>query len=282
MQRIVKGLSATLQHTFYVDGVATNPTPDTATVGITRDNGTVLVASGTAATEAGTGVVTYTLTPAQTALLDILTVSWTATFGGQSQTFPDTVEVAGGVLFAIADARALSPLNDAVKYTTQRIVTARTVAEGRLESRCAVAFVPRYARDFFDGTGGTALMLPPRTTAIRSVKVDGVAVTDISGIRLARTGRASWSSGWASGDSNYEIAYEHGFNDGVMRMEAGVHALTLAKHHLVHGPIDDRATNVVTEDASFALATPGMRGSYFGLPDVDAFVNHANLNVAVA
>lgn len=282
MQRIVRGLSSTLSHTFYSDGVATNPSPDTATVGITRDDGTVLVASGTAATEGGTGVVTYTLTPAQTALLDILSVSWTATFGGQAQTFTDTVEIAGGVLFAISDARLFSPLEDTVKYTTSRIVTARTVAEGRLESRCGVAFVPRYAREFFDGTGGRGLMLPPRTTAIRSVKVDGVAVTDISGIRLARTGRASWASGWARGDSNYEIVYEHGFDDGATRMEAGIHALTLAKHHLVHGPIDDRATNVVTEDASFALATPGMRGSSFGLPDVDAFVKHANLNVGVA
>src|SRR5215217_5884268 len=103
MERIAQGRSATLTHTFYVDGVATNPSPDTATVAITRADGTALVPAG-AVTDAGTGVVTLTLTPTETALLDTLKVTWTASFGGQSQGFTDYVEVAGGFLFSLSQA----------------------------------------------------------------------------------------------------------------------------------------------------------------------------------
>jgi hypothetical protein len=97
LQRIAQGRSATLTHTFLSGGVAADPIPDTATIAITRADGTVLAASSPA-TEAGTGKVTVTLTPAQTALLDTLTLTWTATFGGQSQPFVDYVEVAGGFI----------------------------------------------------------------------------------------------------------------------------------------------------------------------------------------
>jgi hypothetical protein len=69
VQRIVRGRSATLTHTFYSDAAATDPSPDVTTVTITRADGTAVVTAA-ATTEAGTGVVTYTVTPAQTALLD--------------------------------------------------------------------------------------------------------------------------------------------------------------------------------------------------------------------
>src|SRR4051812_24613083 len=108
MERIVQGRSATLAQTFQSNGIFTDPSPDTATVTITRDDGTTVV-SGATATDAGTGQVTYTVTPAQTALLDGWTVTWTATFGGQAQTFKQRVEVAGDVLFSVADALAVAP-----------------------------------------------------------------------------------------------------------------------------------------------------------------------------
>jgi hypothetical protein len=128
LQRIVRGRSATLTHTFYSDATATDPSPDTTTVTITRADGTAVV-TGAAATEAGTGVVTYTVTPAQTALLDRWTVTWTATFGGQSQPFVSYVEVAGDVLFSLAEARAVAPLNNTTTYTTAAIVAMRTSVE---------------------------------------------------------------------------------------------------------------------------------------------------------
>ena len=281
MQRIVQGLGATLSHVFYVDGVATNPSPDTATVSITGDDGTVIVAS-TAATEAGTGVVTYTVTPAHTADLDIWSVRWTATIGGQAQTFTDIVEVAGGVLFTIAQARALSPLSSAVTYPTASIVEARTMVETALEDACGVAFVPRYYKQRVSGSGRSTLMLRPRLRTIRSVTVDDVAITQsyVDTMRVLPTGEAYYPSYWTRGTSNLEIAYEHGHDYPPPRVSQA--ALLWAKNHLVKGPIDDRTTSLQSEDGTYALATPGLRGSWTGIPEVDAVIQQYSLEVGVA
>ena len=45
----------------------------------------------------------------------------------------------------------------------------------------------------------------------------------------------------------------------------------LAEHHIVQGPIDDRATQRASEFGPVNLATPGLFGSRFGIPVVDAF-----------
>ena len=51
------------------------------------------------------------------------------------------------MLFTVAQARAMSPLADTVKYSTQKIIDARTLVETALEDACGVAFVPRYRRE---------------------------------------------------------------------------------------------------------------------------------------
>lgn len=283
MQRIVRGLSATLSYTFYSDGTATNPSPDATTVTITRDDGTAIV-TGAAATEGATaGVVTYTLTPAQTATLDILTVAWTATFGGQAQTFTDIVEVAGGVLFTIAQARAVSPLNDTSTYTTARIVEARTMVETALEDACGVAFVPRYKRQFVSGNGRSTVILPPRTTAIRSVTLDGAVVSQgyVDTMRLLPTGEVYYPSWWSQGYANYEIAFEHGYDYPPPRVTHA--ALKLAKRYLVDSPVSDRATTLTTEDGTTQfLVTAGVRQAVFDIPEANAVVDQYSLNVTVA
>lgn len=281
MQRIVRGISATLTHTFYVDGVATDPSPDTATVTITRDDGTAIVTdAGT--TNAGVGVVSYTLTPAQTATLDTFTVTWKATIGGQLQSFTDVVEVAGGVLFTINQARALSALASTTTYPTAKIIEARTMVETALEDACEVAFVPRYGKVTVSGYGLSTIRLPARVRSIRSVKLDGVAVssTDLATIRTLPTGEVYFPSYWTRGFANYVIAFEHGHDYPPPRVSQA--ALTWAKAFLVKGPIDDRTTSMSTDDGTFSLATPGLRGSFTGIPEVDAVINQYSLSVAVA
>jgi hypothetical protein len=280
MQRIVQGLSATLSHTFYVDGVATDPSPATATVTITRDDGTAVV-TAQAATRTAAGVFTYTLTPTHTALLDILTVGWTATFGGQPQTFTDVVEVAGGVLFTIAQARALKPLQSTTDFPTAAIVEARTMIETALEDACGVAFVPRYAKGTFNGTGRSTMLLPPRVRAIRSTTVDGVAVSApyLATMRMLSTGELYYPSFWTSGFANYELAYEWGYDFPPPRVSQA--ALTWAKAWLVKGPVDERWTSMTSEDGTYALSTPGMRGANSGLPEVDQTIHEYSVRAGI-
>ncbi len=289
MERIHQGRSATLSHTFEVDGVATNPSPDTATVTITRADGTALVPAGSV-TDAGVGVVTLTLTPAETALLDTLKVTWTATFGGQSQAFTDYVEVAGGFLFSVAQAKAIQGLTN---QSTANIVAARTMIETELEGALGYSLVPRYHEETFSGERNLALWsraplvgnVPrshiPFVTTIRSATVDGTALSTAS--VLPHSAGFYYDNSWSSGYSNIVLRYEHGAK--YLLPGATWVGLILAKSWLggQNRPIDDRAiTFNATEGGTYSLAVPGRNGSTFGHPDVDAFVDAHGLNVGVA
>ncbi len=279
MQRIIAGRSATLSYTFSVDGTATNPTPDAATVAITRADGTVLVAT-TAATEAGTGIVTYTLSPTQTADLDVLTVTWTATFGAASQAFTERVEIRGDYLFTIEQARRLKPLNDTTAYPTARLVEARTLAESALEDACEVAFVPTYFRVTLDGRGRTDIMLPlSRPLTITSATVDGAAVT-VDELGLYDVGRIYNPNGWAAGRRNVVITGTHGYPFAPPRV--GRAALLLAKRFLVDSPVSDRTTSITTEDGTTRFITAGERQAVFDVPECNQIVIEYGISDAYA
>lgn len=290
LTRIVQGRSATLTHTFQVGATATDPAPDVATVGITRDDGTVLVPAGTAATEAGTGVVTYTLTPTQTALLDVLTVTWTATFGGQPQAFRTMVEIRGDVLFSIADARVLSPLGNATTYPDATIAQARTLAETALEDACRVPFAPTYFRLTMDGDGRTDLLLPiVRPLSVTSVAVDGNAV-DPTTVGLYDDGRLYLSTGWSTGWStnwpagprrrrNVIVQGTYGFPYPPPRVSRA--ALLLAKRFLVDLPVSDRATSLTTQDGTTQfLVTAGVRQAVTDVPECNACIREYGVRAA--
>lgn len=275
MQRILVDTPATLSVVFEVDGVATDPTPATATVTITRDNGTAIVTNA-AATRTGTGEFSYTLSAAQNNLLDTLTARWSSSLG----TLETVTEAAGGFLFTIAQARAVPPLNSTAKYPTDQIIGARTMVETALEDACGVAFVPRYTRTVLSGNGRSTILLPPKLRTVRSVKLDGVAATDTATIRVLPTGEAYYPAWWTPGYANYEVAYEHGYDFPPPRVSQA--ALLWAKSFLVKGPVDDRMTSMSTEDGTYLLSTPGLRGSHTGIPEVDAVIQQYSLSVAVA
>lgn len=280
MQRVVAGRSFTLLKTFYVDGVAADPT-GSPTVTITRDDGTSVTA-GTAVNETPVGQWSVTVASANNQTLDRLTVTWFAVVGGSTQEYTDAVEVAGGELFTLAQARTLSPLSNTTTYPTAAIVEARTMVESALEDACGVAFVPRYRRETVSGDGSQMLLLTPRLRAIRSVSVDGVAMSApaLAAIKAQPSGVAYNPAWWTGGIANLEIGYEHGHDYPPPRVSQA--ALLWCKNFLVKGPIDDRMTSMSTDDGTFALSTPGMRGAMVGIPEVDAVISQYSLWVGVA
>lgn len=278
MDRILKGTAATIAATFYVDGTGTNPTPDAATIRITRADGTDLVPAGTAATDDVAGRFTYQLAPSQTATLDTLTVEWATTNLG---TITTIVEIAGGFLFSIADARALKPLDNTVTYTTATIQAMRTLVEQAIEDACGVAFVPRHARETLNGTGGRHVMLShPLVQRVRTATngTTTMAASDLaarpSGLMYSLTGSFGYGYG------NVAVEYEHGYQYAPERVKRA--AIRLARRWLVEGPVDDRATSMSTDDGTFALMTPGMRGMLFDLPEVQAVVDQYSIRPMVA
>lgn len=274
MQRIVVSRSATLSRDF-----SFTPT-GTPTVVVTRSDGTTAT-TGAVQPTADPTVFEYTIPATELPQLDELTEVWTAVTGGVNQTFRDTIEVAGGVLFSIAEARGVTPLNDTVKYPDARIIEVRTLVEEALEDACGVAFVPRFKRERVSGHGhGELALTQPRVIAIRSVKLDGVAVTDAATVIPSSAGVVYYPAYWTGGFGNYEVAYEHGYTTPPARVRHA--ALRLAKRWLIEGPVDDRATSMSTEDGTFSLVTPGVRGALFDIPEVNAVVQQYGVQALVA
>jgi len=141
-QRIQRGTAATI--TFVnvdQDGTAATP-PGAVTVGVTRGDGTVVVAAGTATTTTG-NVSTLALAPAQTAVLDLLTATWTVATAGAYTT---QHEVVGGYYISLADLRWQTNLGDDAKFPDSRLIDARRWFEDLFEEFTGVAWVPRYRR----------------------------------------------------------------------------------------------------------------------------------------
>jgi hypothetical protein len=244
----VQGRSATLSHTFLTGSTATDPTPDTATVTVTRADGTTFVPTASVDNSA-TGVASITFTPAETALLDRWTLTWTATFGGQAQMYKDTVEVAGDVLFTIAQARAAG-LSDPAVYTDDRIREARTYSETEIESALGFALVPRYSLDTLSGMGRPGLRVRyPYVRAIRSISISGVPLATADVAAITSNAGVLYGYTWPIGYANVLVGYEHGLPSpppGATRA-----ALDEAVAYLGGGTsVDPRTTRVVTADGT--------------------------------
>lgn len=270
LERILRGTAATIENTFSLDGVDTDPSPDDATVQILRDDGTELAAAGSDTSELGAGRVGYTFTPADTADLDHLTARWTAHIEGYDQTLETHIEIVGGFLFSIADARRDETLADTGEYPTADIVRERTAAESDIEDACRRAFVPRYRRETCWGVINGRLALRRDLRRLRWVKVDGTLLTSdqLAAVRTLAPRRLLLPvRGLAQ---RVDVAYECG--DDIPPARGREAALVLAKVRLTDGPITDRAMSLDTENGRINMATPGVRGASFGIPTVDAFV----------
>jgi hypothetical protein len=288
LERVQQNTPLTLSKQWYEDGVAVDA--GAVTIGITRADGTVLVAAGTSTAGTGTNPRTYNLTTTHTALVDRLTVTWTSTTKGVQVSI---VEVAGGALFSISDLRASLSLPNTTTTATADLIEMRTTVEQAIEQACGCAFVPRYFEETFNGEGGLAVFtyaplvgnVPnttiPFVTQVRSASIGGVAVTaadvlpDVAGFYYATT--------WPTGYRNVVIRYTTGAQS--VPAEISRAALLLAKMWLSGrtSPIDDRAVTFSTTDGgSYSLAVPGRNGSVFGQPDIDAVVQRYSMAVGVA
>lgn len=275
MERIVKGRSSTLSNTFTF-----TPT-GTPSVALTRMSDGTAVTTGSVS---GAGATwSYTIPATSNTQLDTYHETWTATTGGSAQTFTDDIEVAGGSIFTLAEARAVAPLSSTTNYPDTAIFAMRTLVEQALEDACGVAFVPRYKLETFNGDGTTVLSPTwTRVTAIRSATITSTALTVGQLATVVPYGLSAiyYPSGWTAGFGNVTVGYEHGHPYPPERVKRA--ALRLAKRWLVEGPVDDRATSFSNDDGTYSLVTPGQRGVLFDLPEVNAVVQQYGLNVGIA
>ena len=199
LERVHQNTPLTLQWQPTEGGVAVDP--GTVTIGITRADGSVLVAAGTATSGSGTSPRTYNLTTTHTALLDTLKVTWTGTLKGA---LPSYVEVVGGFLCSLDDLEAPFPSADAAERAD-----IRTAAEERLEGACGKAFVPRFAYESKYSYRRLRLAWP-NVRAVRSLSVNGIAYSQQQIETLfSPNGTFLWPYTGRLG-GHVTIGYEHG------------------------------------------------------------------------
>lgn len=288
---ILKGTQGTLRASFYVDGVLTDAGAG-VTVTVTRLDGTALV-TAQAATLASTGVYEYTLTPAQTAALDLLTVVWAGTFEGVAQTVTTYAEIVGGQLFSIAQARAWDngAMASTSTYPSAAIQQAEAdIAEG-FEHYCGYPFYPRIGRSIFNGNGKYYASVPAlfvrnvralETRASGGVDYTAYTVDELADLFVDPNGmmiRETLGT-FTYGARNVRATYEYGMTQPPGEITRA--ALMVLRDSLVPSNLTDRAFQLSDETGTYRLSTPG-RNYPYGIPYVDAVLErHKAHALAVA
>ncbi len=272
MERVLAGVTATLQVTFYGDETAVNA-DGAVTVTITRPDGTALVTNAaTTKPPSTTGIYQYATSRPT---VDILKAVWTGTFSGQVQSLTTYIEFVGGYIFALGEGRASdASLADTVKYPTTKLRDRRDEVEADFAKITGRSFTPRFGRVALDGDASAWLMLPQYgVTNLLSITVDGVALTapELALCTVSLPGVLFRDSGWSEGSQNVIVEYQYGdpYPPDDIRREALIYFRTLL--HAPHSGTPDRATSFIAENGGqFTLATPGRAGFETGVPSVDA------------
>jgi hypothetical protein len=250
MNRALVNAPYTLEATLYQGSTATNPAPDSATVTVTRADGTVVLTDG-ATNDTGTGTFSRTLTSAQMSLLDTLEARWTMTVGAETATLVTHTEVVGGFLCTLAEIKTLFPT-----ATDDEAAQIRTAAEQRLEQAVG-AQVPRYAYETKQARGMLRLN-NNRVRTVRSLVVDG-ADYSVDGLVLADSVvylSRSRSSGWYAPVS---IGYEFGedYPSEVVR-----EAVKLAARETFTTSSDGRVIRREADGQAVTYASPSSGGGF--------------------
>lgn len=272
LTRVLIDTPYTLTRVFTVDDAPADAAGD-VTVDVRRLDGT-LVESVTAGHPGPVGAYTYTSTGRD--VLDSLRVTWSGTWGSSTVSVADVVEIVGGFLFDVSDARARLGAQMMARYSTATILDRRTVVEQEADNVAGLALVPRFKRVkvSMPWTGdGCRLALPSTdVTAIRSITENGTAwtVEQLAAVTLLEEAGVLYGPGmFFPGANRYVIEYEHGFTEPDLTVRES--AIQRLKWWLgaAQSQIPPNAISfTVTDGGVYRLTTPGRQST--GDPAVDA------------
>lgn len=232
------------------------------TVTATRDSDGSVAATGTATGTDGEWV--FGVTAAQVPDVELLNVEWAS----GSSTWRTQAEVVGGFLCTLDEIRDALDGGD---FTDDALEDAREWAEDWLEKACRVAFRPRYCREKLSGQGTDLLFLSnPLASSVLSASDTGTTITP-SSIDVDPVGVLNYSS-WSEGTRNVSVAYIHGHDSTPALVRTA--CIRLARYRLLEDPSNtfERATSYTTEDATYTLITPGVRGAFTPIPEVNSVI----------
>jgi hypothetical protein len=286
--RILVTTEVTLTHTFYVDETPTDAS-GAVTVIVKRLDGTT-VTSGSATHPGPSGVYTFPI-PEQ-AQVDTLTVDWSGTLAGAVVSVRDRVEVVGGFLFGLAEARTAHPgLANTTEFPSTLLARKRIEVEQECERICRRAFVPRFNRVTLSGNDQDRLPIPnvdgrgSELRTVRAVSVGGVAwsAPDVAAVGVTDFGVIKRPGGalWPAGTGNIIVEYEHGFDLPPSELSEAAILRLRSRIAMPSSGVPDRAVSfTVTEGGTFRLSMPSKERT--GIPDVDAvYERHTRQQSAV-
>lgn len=275
--RILRTAQITLTHTWYVDEDPTSATGD-VTYSISRLDGTS-VATGTAVGPVTPGV--YRLTVPSSANVDTYIVDWLGSVGGSIVTARDVVEIVGGFIFGLAEARATPPVLSETVYPGSTLAAARAATEVEAEEICGQAFVPRFARVALTARGQRDLVLPrTRVRALRAVTVGGVTQS-LAGLSVSEAGVISggfWPDSWPR--KSIVVEFEHGMDYPPEDLKEAVMLRLRSRLGMFDSGVPQRALSfTATDGGTYRLSTPSKKRT--GVQDVDATYERYWSSVAI-
>lgn len=266
--RLLRGVREGFDLTVFVDAKETDA-DSLPTVTVRRADGTA-VATGAATTKPADTTGLYRWTPAaiDVADVEVFEATWTVTVSTVAHTLRTRHEVTGGYYCDLQELREQPGLEDVGKFPDRVLVRARSAFEDLAEEFIGRAFVPRYARDVHSGDGSTLLLLrhrPARRLLAATVGTEALVLADLD---LERSGKLTYTGGFALGDANVAVSYEHGEDgaDSELR-EAAIVAIADRVRSSLSG-VTDRSLSMTTSDGTFQMSFAGPDRPT-GMPGVD-------------
>ncbi|MEV6638102.1 hypothetical protein AB0M54_46005 [Actinoplanes sp. NPDC051470] len=262
--RFLSGREAVLKHIFETDDEAPL-TPVAVTVTVTREGRTTAATSGTAIRNGDV----YTFA-AGSLPLGVYTVRWD---GGTAAVDTSWFEVVGGHLFTVAEVRAYDADLSADRFPTSAVVRLRDYIAGEFESITGRSFVTRCRRIPVELDGSCS---PLPLVDVQATTFEDSAGQTVYAVSVEPVGPFTL----AEGEGSYTAELTYGFRsvpDDVKRAALlRIRTLLFAER----SGIPDRATSFQpAEGGTYTLATPGVRGSETGIPDVDAVLGRYGFDV---
>ncbi len=275
LYRVLRTAKATLTRTLYLDEVATEASGSVGVV-VTREDGTVVQSVTISSADANHG---YSFTFQGSDVLDRLSVSWSATVGGDDVVLDqETIEVVGGFYLGLSEIRSVDPkfqgTSGVAQYPTETLRERRIEVEDEFERICGQAFVPRFEREVLSGPRddwGPLKLRWPLLRKVRAISVGGTPLAQqvVDGFGADPLGLLRRDGGWPYGVGNVVVEYEHGMDRPPTDI-ARVAKLRLKSLLLTtKSPLPDRAERIATTEIGLVqLAVAGRDRT--GIPEVDA------------
>lgn len=273
--QILVGTTATLEATFYADGVPTSDSPVTVT--IRSADGTAIVTNA-ATTSGGTGVYRYIL--AAQPQVASLTATWT----GATQVMTTTAEIVGAHLYTLAAMRAVKvagtlAFQDPIAFPNQTLLDRRAEVTDDFEAKSGWSFVPRFTRERHDGDGTSTLIVGAhKPGTLLSVTVDGAAQT-LADFDLIPDGQLTRHGGRfpTTRPGNVWVEYIRGWPRPPARISSDAMAITAT--WLQPSQFASAVTVTTPDGASYSYSQAGQSFAgggrrFYGIPEVDADLNN--------